>query len=46
MTYSFHPEAEAEFFAAIEHYELAEAGLGKAFALDVTSALLHITQYP
>ena len=32
MTFSFHPEASAEFQAAIDYYEQCEAGLGYDFA--------------
>ena len=42
MTFSFHPEAEAELFAAIEYYEECEPGLGQAFAAEVTSTILRI----
>jgi len=28
MTWSFHPEAEAEFHDAIDYYEECESGLG------------------
>jgi len=39
MTYSFHPEAEAEFNEAIEYYEKIEKGLGYDFAIEVYSAI-------
>ena len=32
MTYSFHPEAEAEFLEAIDYYEERAVGLGQDFA--------------
>jgi len=46
MNFSFHPEAEAEFFAAIDFYEKRELALGKAFAIEVTSAILRILDFP
>lgn len=46
MTYSFHPEAEAEFNGAIDYYEAREAGLGYDFALEVYSAIQRIIAYP
>jgi len=33
MTFSFHPEAEAEFNEAIEYYENNEPGLGYDFSI-------------
>ena len=39
MTFSFHPEAEEEFFSAIEHYEERELGLGYRFSVEVTTAI-------
>lgn len=29
MTFSFHPDAEAEFYEAIDYYERCETGLGR-----------------
>lgn len=46
MKYAFHPEAEAEFLAAIDHYEDREPGLGSDFALEVHSTIGHILSYP
>jgi len=46
MTFSFHPEAEAELFAAIEYYDECEPGLGQAFAAEVTSTILRILDFP
>ncbi len=46
MNYSFHPEAEAEFNAAIDYYEECSAGLGWDLALEVTSAIQNILDYP
>jgi hypothetical protein len=34
MSYSFHPEAEREFFEAINYYEEREADLGFDFAVE------------
>ena len=34
MKYGFHPEAQAEFLAAIEYYEECEPGLGADFAIE------------
>ena len=46
MTYSFHPEAEAEFNGAIDYYEAREAGLGCDFAVEAYSAIQRIVAYP
>jgi len=46
VTYSFHPEAEAEFNGAIDYYEARESGLGYDFALEVYSAIQRIIAYP
>ena len=34
MTFAFHPEAEAEFSAAIDYYESVNAGLGVDFSIE------------
>lgn len=39
MTFSFHPEAEDEFNAAIDYYEDCEPGLEHDFAIEVFSAV-------
>jgi hypothetical protein len=39
MRYVFHPEAEVEFFAAIDYYEDREQGLGYDFAIEVHSTI-------
>jgi hypothetical protein len=39
MKYAFHPEAKAEFFAAIDSYEDREPGLGSDFAIEVHSTI-------
>jgi plasmid stabilization system protein ParE len=46
MKYSFHPEAEAEFIAAIDYYESRQAGLGSDFAIEVHSAIENILSFP
>jgi hypothetical protein len=39
VTFSFHPEAEAEFNKAIDYYEQIDPGLGVDFAIEVHSAI-------
>lgn len=46
MRYSFHPEAETEFFNAIEYYEEREEGLGYDFAVEVYSTIERILAHP
>ena len=46
MTFSFHPEAEEEFRAAIDYYEDREAGLGYDFSLEVFTAIQNIIAQP
>ena len=46
MKYAFHPEAKAEFLAAIEYYEECEPGLGADFAIEVRSTIQHILSFP
>ncbi len=46
MTFRFHPEAEAEFVAAIDYYESCEPGLGQDFAVEVYSTIQHILSFP
>jgi plasmid stabilization system protein ParE len=45
MKYAFHPEAKAEFFAAIDYYEKREPGLGADFAIEVHSAIENILNF-
>jgi toxin ParE1/3/4 len=45
MTFSFHPEAEEEFSAAIEYYETRETGLGYDFSVEVFTAIHNITTH-
>jgi len=46
MNYSFHPEAEEEFLAAIEYYEEREEGLGFEFASEVRAAIVRASEHP
>lgn len=46
MTYFFHPEAEEEFFQAVEYYESRTNGLGFDFALEVYMTIQNILKYP
>jgi len=46
MTFAFHPDAKAEFFAAINYYENVEAGLGFDFSVETFSAVQNIVDYP
>lgn len=39
MTFSFHPEAEAEFESAVDWYEEKAPGLGLDFATEVREAI-------
>ena len=45
MTFSFHPEAEKEFRAAIEYYEAREAGLGYDFSVEVFTAVQNVVAH-
>ena len=46
VTFSFHPEAEEEFNAAIDYYEDIEPGLGYDFALEVYSTIKRSVEFP
>ena len=46
MTFSFHPEAEEDFFAAINYYEECKHGLGYDFSVEVHSTIERITSFP
>lgn len=46
MNFVFHPDAEVEFFEAIEYYEATETGVGQDFSLEVLSALQDICDHP
>ncbi len=43
MKVIFHPEAEIEFFAAIEYYEAAQVGLGEDFSRELLATIKNIT---
>jgi hypothetical protein len=46
MTFSFHPEAEAEFLEAVDYYEEREIGLGYDFSIEVFVTIKNIVNYP
>ncbi len=46
MIFSFHPEAETEFFNIIDSYEQCEEGLGYDFSIEIYSAIQNIINYP
>jgi len=46
MTFSFHPEAYAELFNSINHYEECETGLGYDFSIEVYASVQNILEYP
>jgi hypothetical protein len=46
MKFSFHPEADTEFFKSIEYYEQCELGLGYDSSVEVFSAIQTILKYP
>jgi plasmid stabilization system protein ParE len=46
MTPVFHPEAEAEFNAAIDWYEARNLGLGAEFAEEVRAAIGRALAFP
>jgi len=46
MTFSFHPEADTEFFEAVEYYDACEPGLGYDFSLEVFSTVHTIVNSP
>jgi len=46
MNYYFHPEAEAEFIAAIDYYEEKQSGLGYDFAREVYTGIKSILEHP
>jgi hypothetical protein len=46
MTFAFHPEAEKEFFKAIDYYEECRKTLGYDFALEVYSTINRIIAFP
>jgi plasmid stabilization system protein ParE len=46
MTFSFHPEASAEFEGAVAYYEERQTGLGLDLALEVQAAIQNIVAFP
>lgn len=46
MKIVFHPEAEAEFEAAIDYYEEKEIGLGYDFSIEVHEAISRSVLFP
>jgi toxin ParE1/3/4 len=46
MKYAFHPEAKAEFLAAIDYYEDREPSLGSDFAIEVHGTVENILSFP
>ena len=46
MTFSFHPEASAEFQGAVAYYEERQTGLGLDLALEVQAAIQSIVAFP
>nr|VFK59904.1 MAG: ParE toxin of type II toxin-antitoxin system, parDE [Candidatus Kentron sp. UNK]VFK70163.1 MAG: ParE toxin of type II toxin-antitoxin system, parDE [Candidatus Kentron sp. UNK] len=46
MKYSFHEDAERDFFAAIEYYEKCQSGLGLEFSEEIHAAIERIREHP
>jgi hypothetical protein len=46
MTYSFHPDAEAELNAAVDYYEECKTDLGLEFAYEVYKTIQRIIEFP
>jgi toxin ParE1/3/4 len=46
MSFLFHPEAEAEFLAAIDWYEARSSGLGSDFAAEIHAAIQRAVAMP
>lgn len=46
MKFVFHPDAEDEFFAAIEYFESVETGLGRDFSLEVLKTIQNVLDFP
>jgi hypothetical protein len=44
MSFTFHPEARAEFIEAIAYYETARQGLGTEFSREVYSTINRIAE--
>ena len=46
MTYSFHPDAEAELNASVDYYEECKTSLGLEFAHEVYKTIQRIIAFP
>lgn len=46
MSFRFHPDAEAEFLAAVDWYEERSAGLGADFAAEIHDAIQRAVAMP
>lgn len=46
MSFLFHPEAEAEFLAAVDWYEERSAGLGADFAAEIYATIQRAVAMP
>jgi plasmid stabilization system protein ParE len=46
MSFRFHPEAEAEFVAAVDWYEARSTGLGADFAVEIHAAIQRAAAMP
>lgn len=46
MTFFFHPDAEVDFFEAINYYEECRFGLGYDFSIEVYSTIEKIVSFP
>ena len=46
MNYSFHPDAETEFFEAIDYYEDCDEGLGLEFSREIFATIKRVVHFP
>lgn len=46
MRYEFHPEARAEYLAAVARYEDRQSGLGTRFMIEIEDAIQRVVQAP
>jgi plasmid stabilization system protein ParE len=46
MRYEFHPQARAEYLAAIAYYEGRQPGLGARFAFEIENVIQRIVEAP
>ncbi len=46
MTYSFHPDAEAELNASVDYYEECQINLGVEFAHEAYKTIQRIIEFP